>query len=214
MASAPDPDEDRPSTPSTAPSPSSPKGTVRRAQILAEMIRLIGEHGVDASSLRTVASGLGLSQAALRHYFPTRDDLLVAVYREYEEHVVESNDPLLSAVDDMRASADRNRTVPGLVQLYTALAAAAVQDGHPVARDFIRARFRALRAELADVIRRDQRQARLRDDLDAEDLASLVMAASDGLQVQWLLDPDQVDAERVLRVLGTIMPASGPRTDQ
>jgi AcrR family transcriptional regulator len=201
MTMPPDADEDR---------PTSAKGTARRAQILAEMIRLIGEHGVDASSLRTVAGGLGLSQAALRHYFPTRDDLLVAVYREYE-HSSAPNDPALSAVDDMRASADRNRTVPGLVQLYTALAAAAVQEGHPVARDFIRDRFRALRAELADVVRRDQAAGALRADLDPDDLASLVMAASDGLQVQWLLDPGAVDAERVLRLLGAIMPADGPQ---
>ncbi|WIB11371.1 MULTISPECIES: TetR family transcriptional regulator C-terminal domain-containing protein [unclassified Curtobacterium] len=50
---------------------------------------------------------------------------------------------------------------------------------------------------------------RIRDDLDPEDLASLSIAVSDGMQVQWLLDPDAVDGERVLRLLERIVPPGG-----
>ncbi|PZF62973.1 TetR/AcrR family transcriptional regulator [Curtobacterium sp. MCBD17_013] len=182
------------------------KGAERRAQILDEMIRMVAEQGVDASSIRSVADALGISHAALRHYFSSRDELLVAVYREHEVRTVSAADPPTSAIGDMRESTDRNRSVPGLVQLYTTLAADAVQEGHPGTREFMRERFRSLRHDLAELIRRDQEAGRIRADLDPQDLASLSIAASDGLQVQWLLDPEAVDGARVLRLLESIVP--------
>jgi AcrR family transcriptional regulator len=188
------------------------KGAERRAQILDEMIRMVAEQGVDASSLRSVADALGITHAALRHYFPSRDELLLAVYREHEVREQGAPERMKSAIGDMRESAGRNRAVPGLVQLYTTLSADAVQEGHPATREFMRERFTRLRADLAELIRRDQSSGRIRDDLDAEDLASLSIAASDGLQVQWLLDPDAVDGERVLRLLESIIPAADPRS--
>ncbi len=185
------------------------KGAERRVQILDEMIRMVAEQGVDASSLRSVADALGITHAALRHYFPSRDELLLAVYREHEVREQGAPDRLQSAIGDMRESAGRNREIPGLVQLYTTLAADAVGEGHPSTRDFMRERFARLRGELAELIRRDQELGRIRADLDPTDLASLSIAASDGLQVQWLLDPDAVDGERVLHLLEQIVPPAG-----
>jgi len=182
------------------------KGAERRTQILDEMIRMVADHGVDASSLRSVADSLGITHAALRHYFPNRDELLLAVYREHEVREQGAPDRMKSAIGDMRESASRNRDVPGLVQLYTTLAADAVQEGHPATREFMRQRFTRLRADLAALIEADQASGRIRADLDPVDLASLSIAASDGLQVQWLLDPDAVDGEKVLRLLEQIVP--------
>jgi len=182
------------------------KGAERRTQILDEMIRMVADHGVDASSLRSVADALGITHAALRHYFPNRDELLLAVYREHEVREQGAPDRMKSAIGDMRDSASRNRAVPGLVQLYTTLAADAVQEGHPATREFMRERFTRLRADLAALIEADQASGRIRADLDPVDLASLSIAASDGLQVQWLLDPEAVDGEKVLRLLEQIVP--------
>ena len=141
------------------------KGAERRVQILDEMIRMVAEQGVDASSLRSVAEALGITHAALRHYFPSRDELLLAVYREHEVREQNSPDRLASAIGDMRDSARRNREVPGLVQLYTTLAADAVGEGHPSTSDFMRERFARLRSELAVLIQRDQDLGRIRGDL-------------------------------------------------
>jgi len=182
------------------------KGAARRAQILDQVLRMVAEQGVDASSLRSVAEALGISHAALRHYFPTRDDLLVAVYRAHEVRRGEAGGPRESAVGGMRKSAVLNREVPGLVQLYTTLAGDAAGAGHPVTREFFRERFARLRAELSDRVRADQEAGRIDPSVDADDLAALAIAASDGIQVQWLLDPDAVDGERVLALLERLVP--------
>jgi hypothetical protein len=63
-----------------------------------------------------------------------------------------------------------------------------------------------VRAELAELVRQGQRSGAVNSDLDPEDAAALVVAASDGLQVQWLLDPDAVDVHRVLRLLERLVP--------
>jgi AcrR family transcriptional regulator len=186
------------------------KGNARRAQILDQVLRMVAEQGVDASSLRSVADALGISHAALRHYFPSRDDLLVAVYHEHEAQRGGKGGPPRSVVGGMRESAVLNREVPGLVQLYTTLAGDAVGEGHPVTREFVRARFVRLRADLAEKVRADQEAGRIDPGVDAGDLAALAIAASDGIQVQWLLDPEAVDGARVLELLERLVPPPPP----
>ena len=52
-----------------------PKGVRRRQQILESAIALFAQRGVDSASLRTVGEAIGVSHAALRHYFSSRDEL-------------------------------------------------------------------------------------------------------------------------------------------
>lgn len=184
------------------------KGIERRQQILDHAIDLFAEHGVDGASLRSVADGTGVSHAALRHYFSSRDELLVEAYREHERRHSSPEDPAADGpVAQMARSADRNRVVPGLVQLYATLTADALQERHPLTREFVQARFSRVRAELAEAVALGQREGRIVTDLDPADAAALVIAASDGLQVQWLLDPEGVDVRRSLELLERLLPS-------
>jgi len=47
-----------------------------------------------------------------------------------------------------------------------------------------------VREDIAQRVRLHQRDGILREDVDPDAVAALVIAASDGLQTQWLLDPD------------------------
>ena len=107
-------------------------------------------------------------------------------------------------VERMIASARTNREVPGLVQLYSTLVATAVDDGHPVAREFATARFADVRARLAETVREQQERGRLRQDADPDAVAALVVAASDGLQTQWLLD-DAAPQHEALALLDRLL---------
>jgi AcrR family transcriptional regulator len=189
------------------------KAAVRRAEILSRAIELFAERGVGAS-LRAIGEAIGVSHAALRYYFPSRDELLVEVYRAHEQ--LEHDDPPptgVSAVGVMQRSAERNRTIPGLVELYATLTTDALQgQQHPLTRDFVRERFEQVRAYLAERIRAGQRSGAIAADLDPDDAASLVIAASDGLQLQWLLDPDAVDVGRALALLERLL-APSPHGD-
>ena len=166
------------------------KGVARRQEILDRAIEVFAQRGAEGTSLRAIAREIGVSHAALTHYFSSREDLLVEVYREAERQVnAREPDPDgVTAAESMAASAHRNHAVPGLVQLYSTLVAAALEPGHPEATAFATERFARVRENVTAHVRRDQRAGRVRDDLDPAAVATLIIAASDGLQTQHLLD--------------------------
>jgi AcrR family transcriptional regulator len=103
------------------------KASERRAEILSGAIELFAERGVGAS-LRAIGDAIGVSHAALRYYFASRDELLVEVYRAHERMEHEPPPPdEVSAVAVMERSAERNRAIPGLVELYATLTTDALQ---------------------------------------------------------------------------------------
>src|ERR1700691_1391035 len=57
----------------------------RRAELLDEVVRYLGRHGVAGVSLRPVARALGVSVNALVHHFGSKDDLVVAALRRAAE---------------------------------------------------------------------------------------------------------------------------------
>ncbi|MEM8747883.1 MAG: TetR/AcrR family transcriptional regulator [Actinomycetota bacterium] len=57
----------------------SAKGATTRTRILAETRRVLVDEGYDAVVLRSVAESVGIQLGNLQYYFPTRDDLLLAV---------------------------------------------------------------------------------------------------------------------------------------
>ena len=181
------------------------KGIARRQEILDRAIEVFAQRGSDRTSLRAIAREVGVTHAALTHYFGSLDELLVAVYENSEKRAgdVVPSEPGATPVEMMLESARANREVPGLVQLYSTLVAAALEDDRPVARDFAIERFAGLRRLLADRVRENQRSGRIRADIDPTAVAALVIAASDGLQTQWLLDPaaPQEDALALLEKL-------------
>jgi AcrR family transcriptional regulator len=190
------------------------KGLERRAQILSSAIALFAERGVGAS-LRAIGEAIGVSHAALRYYFASRDELLVEVYRAHEAQIHETEAHKHSAPDEVSAvammekSAERNRSIPGLVELYATLTTDALQgQQHPATREFVQARYRRVRTDLAERIRAGQRSGAIAADVDPDDAAALVVAASDGLQLQWLLDPDAVDVRRSLEILERLLPGA------
>jgi AcrR family transcriptional regulator len=199
-----------------------PKGVRRRQQILDSVIALLAQRGVDRASLRTVGEAIGVSHTALRHYFSSRDELLVEAYRAHEARAAGDGPPAdSSAVSVIIEAAERNRSIPGLVELYATLSTDALQEQHGLTREFVRGRFRSLRATLAERIAEEQRARAGKTGsagedgsagIDPMDAAALVIAASDGLQIQWLLDPDAVDVGRSLALLDRLLPRS-PRPE-
>ena len=184
-----------------------PKGVRRRQQILDSAITLLAQRGVDRASLRTVGEAIGVSHTALRHYFSSRDELLVEAYRTHEARAAQDAPAASeSAVGLIIEAAERNRSIPGLVELYATLTTDALQEQHAVTREFVRGRFRSLRQALAGMIASGQQAGRIAPDIDPLDAAALVIAASDGLQIQWLLDPDTVDVGRSLSILERLLP--------
>lgn len=181
------------------------KGRARRQEILDRAIEVFAQRGAKRTSLRAIAQEVGVTHAALTHYFGSLEELLVEVYRESERRLDDGHSPAdVTPAEAMRVSAEENRAIPGMVQLYSTLVATALEDDHPAAQEFVADRFATLRRDLAARVRRQQDEGRLRSDLQPDLVAALVIAASDGLQSQWLLD-ESVDHEGALRLLDQLL---------
>lgn len=184
------------------------KGVARRQEILDRALEVFRERGPAGTSLRRVAEEIGVSHGALLHYFSSREQLLLALYEHTEAHRLEMRDPEpraeSGAVESLVEAASVNVQVPGFVELYSTLVAGAVGQGSAETTEFFVRRFERVREVTAARVRQQQADGRVREELDADMVAALVVAASDGLQTQWLLD-SEIDLEGVLELLGGLL---------
>ncbi|WP_328989467.1 TetR/AcrR family transcriptional regulator [Kribbella sp. NBC_01245] len=178
----------------------------RRREILTAASATFATKGFHKSSLQEVAAAAGITPAGLLHHFGTKDQLLTELlaHRDASE-IAEVNDPERprgnAFLDHLAVTADRNSRRPGLTQLYVVLSAEGVTDEHP-AQDYFRSRYDGLRAMIADEIRISQTGEDQRgSSLDPQEMATLIIAVMDGLQIQWLYDPDAVDMGALVRKL-------------
>ena len=178
------------------------KGRERREEILAAADAAFAKHGFRGASLATIAQDVGLSQPGLLHHFPSKEDLLLEVLRlrderqrEWVAQAVEDADSYAEALLELCAT---NAETPGLVRLFAVLGAEGVDDDHP-AHELFKERYRRLRELVAARFATEQREGRLAPGVDPDKLAIQVLALFDGLQLQWLLEPEAVDMVEVLR---------------
>ncbi|MGO1389326.1 MULTISPECIES: TetR/AcrR family transcriptional regulator [Brachybacterium] len=202
-------------SPEESPAPAAPpvigragsysKGVARRQEILERAIEVFRDRGADGTSLRRIATAIGVSHAALLHYFDSREQLLVAVYEyaESKRDTAKTYGDSISALEVLVKAAMINVGVPGMVELYTTLVASSLATEGSPANEFFSARFARIRAELTERLQSEQAEGRIRDDVDASDMAALIIAASDGLQIQWLLEPS-IELERTLETFAVL----------
>lgn len=180
---------------SPSPQPRGPyaKTPARRRQIVDAAMALFGARGFHSTSLRDVAAAAGIGLTTLRHHFPDKAALLLAALRRRDEL---GQGDIPTSADDFPAHvvdrATKNRACPELVELYTVMSAESATAGHPGRQYFID-RFADLRRDYGGFVRELAACGRLRAGVDPETATTALIALWDGLQVQWLLEPDRVD---------------------
>lgn len=182
------------------------KGEERRAEILRAALDLIGRNGYRGSTLADIADAVGLTKAGVLHYFDSKDHLWAEVLRLRDEvDRPEDGTDLDTFLHVMAANAD----VPGLVHLFTALAADAIDAEHG-AHDFFVDRYERVRGDLEDAVRKAQTAGDLPTHLDPAQVGRLLVATADGLQVQWLLDPSFDLAADIAAFVSMLSATDGP----
>lgn len=179
------------------------RGADRREQIIDQALASFAENGYHNSSIAEIAERCGLSQTGLLHYFPNKAALLAAVldYRDrldYDRLGMNQRLRGKDALQQLVRVVEHNMHVPGLVQLFTVVTSEAVTSDHP-ARAWVVDRYRILETFLADALVGGITDGTFRPDIDAPAVARQITAMMDGLQLQWLLDPERVDMAALFR---------------
>ena len=163
------------------------KGVLRRDEILTAALDVFSREGYRGTSLRDIAKQVGVSLTGLMHYFESKEHLLTAILEKRDQVDADAHPADGDFLDGLLVIMRHNRDVPGLVQLYITLAAAAEDPSHPAHAFFVE-RFAFVRGALAEVVRDRQAAGTARADLDPEHVARILIAVADGIQIQWALD--------------------------
>ncbi|MFD6178617.1 MULTISPECIES: TetR family transcriptional regulator [unclassified Isoptericola] len=204
-------------TETTSPGPGDPAGDatarpegvqqrrtrLRRQEILDVAAATFANRGYNNASLAEIADEVGISAPAILHHFRSKEGLLTELLRARDgERVGDAADGSrprgLAFLDHLVDTVARNAERPGITQLYTVLSAEAVTDGHP-AQTWFRDRYVGLRAMVRQALAEALDDGELSAGTDLDETAAAVVAVMDGLQVQWLLDPERVDMVAVTR---------------
>lgn len=189
------------------------KGVAKREEILKSALQVVAREGYRGASVQEIADAVGLSQAGLLHYFESKDELFTEILRARDTMDREAFHPDPKDPRDMRYLRERylhvfrrNAGVPGLVQLFSRLAVDAADPQH-AAHGFFLHRGEVLRQGLAEIIAEAQSEGAVTDAVPAETFARVILAVSDGVQLQWMLDPS-TDMPAVIEALFAVLAPS------
>ncbi|MEI3867336.1 TetR/AcrR family transcriptional regulator [Microbacterium sp. CCNWLW134] len=176
---------------------SRPATLARKRDILDAAVEIFGSKGFAAGTLQDIADQVGMTHAGILHHFGSKDQLLLEVLRHRDETDVadleEQHMPDgLELFRHLVQTAFVNARRAGIVQAYVVLSAESVTDDHP-GRVYFEKRYETLRREVAQAFHVVCAERGITAP-DTIGLASAsILAVMDGLQVQWLLDPENVD---------------------
>jgi TetR/AcrR family transcriptional repressor of nem operon len=162
---------------------------VTREKILDAAFQEIHRHGFQAASLSNIIDRTGLTKGALYHHFPDKDSLGLAVI---EEVIRESLEAFMFA--PLRATDNPVDTLREVIKLKAERATSdtvmlgcplnnLMQEMSPLDADFKRRLTEILKTwqdVVTDALKRGQKQAQVRKDLDCRAAALFIVSAFEG----------------------------------
>jgi len=188
------------------PKPSKPPLLTRRDSVVDAALRIIARDGFEGATVRAIAREAGCTTGVPMHHFADKDELLFAALER-----------ILAILD--RGPMGRPPGPDALADLREVLREGLPLDDerrsawriwlHCVAQALSRPRFAAehrrrygaIRAWLAETIRRAQRAGQARRGVDAEIEAERLLSAVDGIGTHAVLEPESFPPKTQLALL-------------
>jgi AcrR family transcriptional regulator len=171
--------------------------------------RIVIDEGYAALSIDSVARAAGVYKNAVRYYFGSKDGLVAALVEQ--EAPPELDDEMLKAVRELPAGSERVRRHmeaeraicedPDSMRSFYEIFPHALRD--PGLRRFLAELYRYHRETDAKMLALPPGC----DDAEVAALASLVVAVTDGLAAQLLIEPGDVDTARVYAAFAKMLDA-------
>lgn len=163
------------------------RGRSSRERILAQAARLVGEKGVQNTSLEDICGTASVSKSQLYHYFANKEDLVLAIIGRQTNDVLAAQHPWLDQLDSWEnlerwcaslIALQEERQCAGGCPIGSLASALADQDEE--ARVVLVHSFDQWEHYLVQGFTRMQERGELRVDADPADLAVAVMTSLQG----------------------------------
>lgn len=195
--------------PTTAPQTDAPrargeyrKTARRREEIVDAALVVFSRVGFVNSSMSEIAKHVGMTVPGLTHHYPSKTDLLEALFVRRD---LDANERLAGrlGIDMLRGLvevAQRDELDSALTRMYAILAAEATDPGHP-AHEYFRRRYALILEHVHAAFLEVEASGQLRPELTPIEAARAYVAFSDGLQLQVLYHQDGVSQPTSVRRL-------------
>lgn len=177
-----------------------PKGDLRKAEIIKAAMTIFARDGYAGASLSNVAKVAGLSTVGLLHHFPNKLCLLQAALDHRDQYIaaklneaseVASLQGFLAFLQFiMRFSIEDASVCQALMIINTE----SLSVTHPANLWFCE-RFAIVHSHLQAQLRRLVESDQIRPDVDPKQVALEIAGMMDGMQIQWLRSPRDVQVE-------------------
>lgn len=171
-----------------------------RQTILNAALEVVAESKISGTRMRLIAQKAGMSQGNLHYYFPTKDDLLVALLEyislqfvdERKENITRSDlsleDRLFSFFDQEKQIIRRRKEMCVLFDFW-------VQGTtNPLFRELMQNDYRIWRRDIEQALSGSESGKALHSPVQAV-IPSLMASIMDGAALQYMIDEDAFDLD-------------------
>lgn len=173
---------------------------VRQAQIIEAALNLIASNGSHNVSIQDVATEAGLSKGAVLHYYPTKDKLFAATFREYfrrmfelcRDGMAQHDDPLgkMKSIGDLLFNEDSQFGTGYPLYLECMARAIYEETFHRLFHDWVTGWINLLMGAIEEGMEKGDFRK-----VNAEETARAISAFCQGLISRWYLDREKHMAE-------------------
>jgi AcrR family transcriptional regulator len=184
------------------------RGKVARQKILAAAARHFGELGYRGASAGAIAQEAGISEPGLLHHFGSKQRLLMALLdlrysQDSQKLLAEQELEALALLPLLAKLVRENLRHRESIRLSMVIFAESISATHP-SHDFFKRRYTRARDIVGGHLDRAKARGNLKKSVDTRALAAVLLAAMDGLQMQWLLDR-RIDMAHCFAVLAQLL---------
>ncbi|RMR02650.1 TetR family transcriptional regulator [Pseudomonas savastanoi pv. glycinea] len=182
-----------------------PKGEMRRTALLDAATVIFARDGYTSASMRDVAALAGITTVGLLHHFPNKEALLAALLERRDQRVTSrfrdltTELTLTGFLKFLRLSMGFSIEDAAECQASMVMNTESLSDAHP-AFAWHKERFHLThdhaRGHLTALIEAGE----IRADIDIKAMAQEIFSVMDGLQIQWLRSPEEVDVMAVFDI--------------
>lgn len=172
-------------------------GKLSRARIIEIAFEHFAANGYRGASLAKIAAEVGISQPGLLHHFPNKSALFMAVLLERDTRDLDAVGMQVEKIAELDAHqlfdfleglVRHNAENRNMVQMAHLTAAEATGPDHP-AHEWVVLRTSYFRDLCTAALQNGVDKGQVRKDADPRAVATMLIAASEGLENQWLIDP-------------------------
>ncbi|EGH01421.1 MULTISPECIES: TetR/AcrR family transcriptional regulator [Pseudomonas syringae group genomosp. 2] len=182
-----------------------PKGDMRRKALLDAATVVFARDGYSSASMREVALLAGITTVGLLHHFPNKEALLAALLERRDQRVTSRfqdlvTEPTLDGfLKFLKLSMSFSIENADECQAALLMNTESLSKSHP-ACTWHRERFQLTHEHARGHLHALIEAGEVRADINVKALAQEIFSVMDGLQIQWLRSPQDVDVMAVFDI--------------